>query len=66
MRTIVSGLLGTGVELNIVLQEFEHEVATRLQSCGIDFIWQQNLAYTHYLELYTVQALYFYASGNRQ
>ena len=53
MRTIVSGLLGTGVELNIVLQEFEHEVATRLQSCGIDFIWQQNLGNTSIILSYT-------------
>ena len=43
MRTIVNGLLGTGVELNVVLQEFEHEVVTRLQSCGIELNWQQNL-----------------------
>ena len=61
MRTIVNGLLGTGVELNVVLQEFEHEVATRLQSCGIELNWQQNLGdvpitlsyaqYRHYISM---------------
>ena len=61
MRTIVNGLLGTGVELNVVLQEFEHEVVTRLQSCGIELNWQQNLAdtpitlsyaqYRHYISM---------------
>lgn len=61
MRTIVNGLLGTGVELNVILQEFEYEVATRLQSCGIELNWQQNLAdtpitlsyaqYRHYISM---------------
>ena len=61
MRTIVNGLLGTGVELNVVLQEFEHEVVTRLQSCGIELNWQQNLGdvpitlsyaqYRHYISM---------------
>ena len=61
MRTIVNGLLGTGVELNVVLQEFEHEVATRLQSCRIELNWQQNLGdvpitlsyaqYRHYISM---------------
>ena len=61
MRTIVNGLLGTGVELNVVLQEFEHEVVTRLQSCGIELNWQQNLTdtpitlsyaqYRHYISM---------------
>ena len=61
MRTIVNGLLGTGVELNVVLQEFEHEVVTRLQSCGIELNWQQNLGdvpitlsyaqYRHYISV---------------
>ena len=61
MRTIVNGLLGTGVELNVVLQEFEHEVATRLQSCRIELNWQQKLGdvpitlsyaqYRHYISM---------------
>ena len=61
MRTIVNGLLGTGVELNVILQEFEYEVATRLQSCGIELNWQQNLGdvpitlsyaqYRHYISM---------------
>ena len=61
MRTIVNGLLGTGVELNVDLQEFEHEVVTRLQSCGIELNWQQNLGdvpitlsyaqYRHYISM---------------
>ena len=61
MRTIVNGLLGTGVELNVVLQEFEHEVVTRLQSCRIELNWQQNLGdvpitlsyaqYRHYISM---------------
>lgn len=67
MRTIVNGLLGTGVELNVVLQEFEHEVVTRLAK-----LWDRTklatkpCRHTHYLELRTIQALYFYASGNHQ
>ena len=61
MRNIVNGLLGTGVELNVILQEFEHEVATRLQSCGIELNWQQKLGdapitlsyaqYRHYISM---------------
>ena len=53
--------VGYRVELNVILQEFEYEVATRLQSCGIELNWQQNLAdtpitlsyaqYRHYISM---------------
>lgn len=55
MRTIIKGLVGTGVELQTILDELELETSNRLHQCEIEVIWQvewsdqaYKLSYTQY------------------
>ena len=61
MRTIISGLVGEGIELNTILDELQLEIAERLQSSDITLHWSQELAgndirlsytqYKHYVSI---------------